>query len=226
MQLIFDEKKIAKQHLSQTSFILYKAICKIFQEDLKDILFIYQLKPATFIDLNPIDGTMKRILEGISINEAENNADIICSFMNLHKMNNIGEYLKKIKNKLNKKGIFVGNFFGISNLSSLGKLLAENDMKCKNFPFQRMLPLIDIKIFGSMLQKAGFSCPVIHSISFEQEFQNLKEALSFLKKEGETNCLKNRDHTLISSLPLKKLLEIFDKHVKLEFDICFFSCLS
>ena len=214
MKEIFDDAFKVKSLAKHTDFTLFNSIYNILLESLEDAKFFYSINPQS-----------STILKNANLNESWKADAIFCPQF-LHKLNNIEGVLKNVKSKLNEGGIFLGNFFGLANLKELGELLATEDVKQIGQPLHRMLPLMDIKTVGGLLQGAGFSRVVVSNEILEFEFKNLKEALYFLQKSGEANCLKLRDKTLLSGNVLKKYIASFQNPFTLKFDVCFFSCLN
>jgi NADH dehydrogenase [ubiquinone] 1 alpha subcomplex assembly factor 5 len=236
MQEIFDRKAILKQEGGQKDFRLYHSISKILAEDLEESFLIYKKKLQKALNLNTKDGFLPDLLKKQSIetrevnifeadlNEISDKFELILAPLFLHKANNIKVVLKDIKNLLLSGGMFVGTFFGLSNLQDLGILLSNEDVSICGQPLQRMLPLVDIKTIGNMLSEAGFKSPVVYSFPVSFKFENLKEALYFLKDSGEGNVLKMREKSFFSGNVLKKYLAKYQNSITLEFEICFFSC--
>jgi hypothetical protein len=218
MQEIFDSQFILKQEVKIRDFALKMQIEALLLEAFSDAKFFYRIEPKEEVHLSFQDlGNLEEACKG---------ADAIFAPLVLHKTNNIDDVLSRLKNCLNKNGILLGNFFGLGNLQELGELFAKEDFKRCGMPIPRMLPLMEIKTVGAILQKAGFKNIVVASEEIEFEFANLKEALIFLKHSGESNCLKMRDKTLLSGNILKKYLDTYKNSIKLKFDVCFFSCLN
>lgn len=240
MQEIFDVNKIIKNEARQTRFDLFEKVCNAVFEELEDAFYIHNKIPKTVLDMNPKNGYFTSVLKEkfaeITIHTIKNpfnqslpkeqQFDFISSIFNLHKTSNLKISLLEIKSILNQGGIFTGSFFGTENLFELGALLAKHDFEIKNMVFNRMLPLIDIKTFGTMLLAAGFKNPVVWNVKFDYNFNNLMEAILFLKEIGETNCLKMRESSFLSANILKKILAKYKQKVTLTFDVCIFLCLT
>jgi hypothetical protein len=214
MQQIFDESFILKLSKRQTNFELFNHVKNTLFSNLQDAKFFYNINPKNIFILN-LD----------NFNELKD-SDAVIAPMFFHKKNNIDNALKNIQSKLSERGILLGNIFGSFNLQILGSLLAGHDIKHFGKPLLRMLPAINIKTIGQLLQKHGFSKIVVSSEFVDFDFSNLKEALKFLQKSGETNCLVARDKTLLSGNVLKKYIENYQNPVRLSFEVCFFSCLN
>jgi hypothetical protein len=217
MQEIFDVDFILKAKAKQTDFALQMQVDALLQEALLDVKFFYGIEPKDEVHLSYQDL--------LKLDEIEP-SDVIFAPLVLHKANDIDGVLKALRGRLNEKGVLLGSFFGLNNLHELGVLFAEEDVKRCGMPIQRMLPLIDIKTVGGILQKAGFKNIVVASEEIEFQFSNLKQALEFLKKSGEANCLKMRDRSFLGANILKKYVENYQNPFILKFDVCFFSCLN
>jgi hypothetical protein len=210
MNEVFDEKFILRAGQRQADFRLYNAIYSKLLEMVEEAKFFYNISAV----------------QTVLLQQDFTKADCIMAPLTLHKTNNIEGVLKNIKGKLNRKGLFVGNFFGLENLRELGELLASEDAKIIGQPLVRMLPLLEIKTIGGLLQKAGFKNVMVFNEEICFDFANLKEALQFLQKSGEANCLMLRERSLLNGNVLKKYIESFKNPITLKFDVCFFSCLN
>jgi hypothetical protein len=217
MQEIFDTKFILNAKNKQQDFVLQMQVEALLQEALLDAKFFYGIDPENEVHLS---------YQNLMNLDEIKSVDAIFAPLILHKANNIEGVLTSLKKSLNNTGILLGNFFGLGNLHDLGVLFANEDAKRCGMPIQRMLPLMDIKTVGSILQKTGFKNIVVASEEVEFEFANLKDALKFLQKSAETNCLNVRDKTFLSGNVLKKYIEKYQNPFTLKFDICFFSCLN
>lgn len=226
MQEIFDTEKIKINKLKQSDYTLYDEICKIILDDLEDVIFIHNLTPKRGLNLNPQNNFFTENCKHFEVtNIKEGRFDYICAPLLLHKMNNLDLFFTDIKQNVNPNGIFCGTFFGLENLRELGEELAKEDIKLIGQPLQRLLPVIDIKTIGMMLQKNGFKNIAVSSSTLTFEFNNLKQALQFIKNNGESNCFKMKNQSLLAGNVLKKILAKQSESVIINFDICFFSCL-
>lgn len=214
MQEIFDEAKVLKEIKRQKDFTLLNLVMEELGEMLEEAKILYALKPNKRpLVLKPLQ----------NVNETE---DVILAPLVLHKTNNIEVKFAEIKNRLSINGIFIGTFFSLNNLKELFTELAKQDATLCGQPIPRSLPLMDIKTIGMLLNNAGFKNPIVFTQNFEFTFKNLKDALYFIKHNGEANCLKLREGSFLAGSILKKTLANYKKNVTLNFEICFFSCLK
>lgn len=124
--------------------------------------------------------------------------DYIVSNLSLHFINNIEKTLADYKSHLNKGGKFVATFLGGNTLIELRKALMETDMKMFGGVAQRVIPMIDVKDAGRLLQKTGFKDPLSFSEIVTVEYPSLFALLRELKQMGQGNFLVDRNNKYLS----------------------------
>lgn len=231
MQELFDEKKNLLNYAKQTSTTLYEKVCDILISELEDIKLIYNLNNNNTTLNTHILSSSQEIMQSklmqIGHTFANNQMhNYIFSPLYLHRQNNLNAVLSNVSKILAPKGLFMGTFFGVNNMLSLGQLLANEDAKYTTKQIARMMPLLDLQNIGKMLLTAGFENVVVQSTTLNFNFQSLKEALYFIKDNGESSSFKFKEQSLLSGNILKKTLDNFKYPVNLELDICVFSCFG
>ena len=126
------------------------------------------------------------------------NYDCIVSNLSLHFINNIEKTLTDYKTHLNNGGKFIATFLGGNTLNELRKTLMETDIRVFGGAAQRIIPMIDVKDAGKLLQKAGFKDPLSFSETVTVEYPSLLSLLRELKQMGQGNFLVNRDNRYLS----------------------------
>ena len=160
MQDIFNQNLILLQNKRQSDFKLYQKTVDLLLENFEDSKFIYQISPSKVLDVNCknwylVESLKSKGLEAIGTNffeEVLNQSlqfDAIFAPLTLHKANKIENVFSQINKMLLKNGIFLGTFFGTSNLTEIGEILANEDFKAFGQPLQRMMPVIPIKLPGA-----------------------------------------------------------------------------
>ncbi|MBT4921392.1 MAG: methyltransferase domain-containing protein [Rickettsiales bacterium] len=141
--------------------------------------------------------------------------DLIYSFLDLHHINNIPNYLISIKNSLNEQGVFMANFFGEENLKNLRKAFITAS---GNKITPHIFPYIDLKSAAHLLHKSGFKEPIADLDKIDITYDNLTRLSQDIKAIAETNILDKRSNMLIN----RNLLKQTEKYLlqdQLEFNI-------
>lgn len=123
---------------------------------------------------------------------AENSFDIIFSPLNLHTTNDLPGALSQIKRALKPDGLFVAAMLGGETLYELRQIISDAEIKLTNGLTPRIAPFADMQQMGALMQRAGFSLPVIDSekitVTYDSPFKLMKD----LRLMGEGNALIER----------------------------------
>lgn len=144
--------------------------------------------------------------------------DLIISNLNLHFINNLPQFLTRIRKSLKGNGIFIASFFGERNLSELAEAiyLAENEIYQGVSPI--MPPMIDVKTAANLLTKAGFQNAVSDFERIVIEYSSPLKLLNDIKKTSSSNLMFKRSKRFFSKRFLNKILEIYCQKFSLEND--------
>lgn len=143
--------------------------------------------------------------------------DLVVSNLNLHFINNLPQNLIAIKNLLktpgktssNNGGMFIASFFGEENLKELRQVFYQIEQEKYQGIAPRIMPNIDVKTAGMLLQKAGFSDVVAEKHSIEVYYSSPIKLLQDLKLMGEANILSNRSRKFMTRNFLSSLLDCY-----------------
>lgn len=115
--------------------------------------------------------------------------DLAVSNLSLHFVNDVVKVLKSYKDILRPSGIFLGLFLGGNTLIELRQSLAKADEEMHSGLAPRIIPMIDVKDAGRLVQQAGFKMAVADTEYVQVEYENLKQLLQDLKGMGQGNCM-------------------------------------
>lgn len=118
--------------------------------------------------------------------------DLVIHSMSLHWSNDPVGQLIQCKRALKPDGLFVGACFGGSTLSELRAAMAEAEISITNGLSPRVLPMGEIREFGSLLQRAGFAMPVADTITRLVSYADMTALMRDLRAMGENNALAQR----------------------------------
>jgi SAM-dependent methyltransferase len=118
--------------------------------------------------------------------------NLILSSLALHWVNDLPGALIQARRALKPGGLFLASLLGGETLSELRQamLVAESELRGGASP--RVSPMAALKDLGGLLQRAGFSQPVIDSQTITVRYANPLRLLSDLRAMGETACFEKR----------------------------------
>jgi SAM-dependent methyltransferase len=126
---------------------------------------------------------------------AENSFDFIFSGLTLHGVNAIPKTLMDIKRLLRPDGLFICALFGGETLRDLRHALYEAEDQSLGRVSPRVSPMIDVQQAAGLLQKTGFTMPVVDRDLVRVSYQSLTGLYADLSRMGERNALTERART-------------------------------
>lgn len=117
---------------------------------------------------------------------ADTGFDFIASLGTLDTVNDLPGALIHIRNALAPGGMMIASFMGAGSLPMLRQamLTADGDR-----PAPRIHPQVDVRAGGQLLQRTGFSDPVIDSRPFDVAFRSMDSLVADLRAQGIANVL-------------------------------------
>ncbi|NQV80378.1 MAG: methyltransferase domain-containing protein [Alphaproteobacteria bacterium] len=119
-------------------------------------------------------------------------ADLAVSVMALHWVNDLPGVLAQIRRTLRPDGLFLAAFLGGDTLVELRECLAAAEIEVSGGISPRVIPLVDIRDAGGLLQRAGFSLPVADRDRIDTTYTSVIALMRDLRAMGETNALVQR----------------------------------
>lgn len=135
--------------------------------------------------------------------------DFVFSGLSLHHINNIPKFLMDVKRLLRPDGLFICAFFGGETLKELRHALYEAEDKVSGRVSPRVSPMIDVQQAASLLQKAGFTMPVVDRDLVKVKYSELTGLYADLRRMGENNILNGRSRRATSRKLFDTLVEIY-----------------
>lgn len=146
---------------------------------------------------NPKNGNIANkyslIVDEENLSFADNQFDLIISILNLHLINDLPGCLIQLKNSLKPGGVLIASLFGERNLNELRAALIKTELECFGGISPRMIPTIELKQLGGLLQRAGFSMPIVDKDTLEVHYSSPIKLLHDLRNMSETNILLDRN---------------------------------
>ncbi len=218
-ELLFDRnllrqnRKRAEKNFSKHNFLHQEVANRIVE----NVSFLNR-KFDRVLEISPISDCFSKqikitdscVFEEDLPNETEA-FDLILSNLNFHFINEIPQFLLKVKSLLKADGVFIASFFGEENLRELAHVLYETENEIYGGISPRMPPTIDVKTAANLLQKAGFRDPTSEFDKIEVEYENPLNLLKDLKNMGQGNILNKRSRRFMTKSFLAKIAENYQK---------------
>ncbi|MFA7276198.1 MAG: methyltransferase domain-containing protein [Pseudobdellovibrionaceae bacterium] len=123
---------------------------------------------------------------------AENAYDLIVSVFDLHIVNDLPGVLAQVRRALRADGVFMAALPGGKTLHQMRDVLLQAEMTVMGGASPRVLPFVDKAQMAHLLQRAGFSLPVVDSEIFTVSYRDIFHVMADLRGMGETNVLAER----------------------------------
>lgn len=115
--------------------------------------------------------------------------DLVLACFNLHWVNDLPGTLLQIRKLLRPDGLFLAAIPILPSLAPLRAVMTEVEMEVYEKLFPRISPLPDLRSCAVLMQRAGFSLPVIDKEKMVFSYQSPLALMRDLRWAGETNAL-------------------------------------
>ncbi len=153
----------------------------------------------------------KIIADEENIPFAEGQFDLIVSILNLHTVNDLPGCLIQLKNALKPNGVLIASMFGERNLPELRETLLKTELEHLGGVSPRIMPSVEIKQLGALLQRTGYAIPVIDKERIEVHYHTPLELLHDLRNMGESNIMIDRNKKYIGKKFWRKFKDNYSK---------------
>ena len=126
---------------------------------------------------------------------ASKSLDLVVSNLNLHTVNDLPGALLQIRQSLKPDGLFIAALLGGETLYELRQCFAEAELEIMGGLSPRVAPFADKPQMGDLLQRAGFSLPVVDSDIVTVTYDSIFPLMRDLRLMGEGNALIERRKT-------------------------------
>jgi len=127
-----------------------------------------------------------------TLNVSEASADLAVSMLDLHEMNDVPGALVQIRRALRPDGLLLACVPSSGTLAELRECLTEAETAVAGGAAPRILPFMDVRDAGGLLQRAGFALPVADHDTVAVRYDNAFDLMRDLRAMGATNSLVAR----------------------------------
>lgn len=123
---------------------------------------------------------------------AGNRFDLVLSCFLLHAVNDLPGALVQIRRALRPDGLFLAALPGGETLRELRQVLMEAEIELADGASPRVMPFVDVRDAGMLLQRAGFALPVADMETITVTYAHPLALMRELRAMGEANPLAQR----------------------------------
>lgn len=123
---------------------------------------------------------------------APKSLNLVTSVLGLQWVNDLPGTMVQVRRALQPDGLFLGALVGGNTLHELRDVLAAEEDGATGGASPRVIPFVDVRDLGSLLQRAGFALPVTDLDTFTVRYGNLFVLMADLRAMGATNPLVDR----------------------------------
>ena len=123
---------------------------------------------------------------------ADGSFELVTSLLSLHWVNDLPGALIQIRRALRPDGLLLAALFGGETLKELRRSLAEAEIANEGGLSPRVSPFADVRDIGNLLQRAGFTLPVVDIDTLTVSYSDPLRLLVDLRRMGESNAVLER----------------------------------
>ncbi len=140
---------------------------------------------------------------------AEGSFDLAVSALALHWVNDLPGTLLQIRRALKPDGLLLAVLAGGETLTELRQSLAAAEAEMEGGLSPRVAPFIEVRVMGTLLQRAGFALPVTDVDRLTVRYGSLAGLFRDLRAMGATNVLTERNPRPLRRATLARAAEIY-----------------
>lgn len=125
-------------------------------------------------------------------------ADLVVSLMGLHELDDLPGALIQMRRALRPDGLLLACAPSSGTLAELRDSLTAAEMAVSGGVSPRILPFMDVRDAGALLQRAGFALPVADHEAVTVRYDTALDLMRDLRAMGATNTLAARPKGLAS----------------------------
>ncbi|MCM2293515.1 SAM-dependent methyltransferase [Allorhizobium sp. BGMRC 0089] len=161
---------------------------------------------------------------------AEQKYNLILAPLWLQLANDLPGALIQIRRALKPDGLFLAALAGAGTLGELRDVLLATEAEMSGGASPRVIPFADVRDMGSLLQRAGFSLPVVDVEDYTVRYDNLFGLMRDLRAMGMTNPMLDRSRIPLTRRFFMRAAELYaerfsdpDGRIRASFSIIYVS---
>jgi NADH dehydrogenase [ubiquinone] 1 alpha subcomplex assembly factor 5 len=122
--------------------------------------------------------------------------DLVVASLSLHWINDLPGALIQLRRALRPDGLFLASMPALGTLGELRAALTEAELALRGGASPRVSPFPDLRDCAGLLQRAGFSAPVVDLEEIVVRYADPLRMLRDLRAAGETNAVRARSRNV------------------------------
>src|ERR1700679_2080882 len=122
--------------------------------------------------------------------------DLVVASLSLHWINDLPGALIQLRRALRPDGLFLASMPALGSLGELRAALTETELALAGGASPRVSPFPDLRDCAGLLQRAGFSAPVVDLEEIVVRYADPLQLLRDLRAAGETNAVRARSQAV------------------------------
>ncbi|WP_105431215.1 class I SAM-dependent methyltransferase [Neorhizobium sp. T6_25] len=135
--------------------------------------------------------------------------NLILSPLSLHLVNDMPGTLIRIRRALKPDGLFLAAIPGSGTLQEMRDVLLSAEAELTGGASPRVIPFADVRDVGALLQRAGFSLPVVDAETYTVRYDSLFPLMRDLRAMGMTNPLAGRSRVPVTRRFFVRAAELY-----------------
>ena len=144
--------------------------------------------------------------------ESITNFDLIVAPFMLHRTNDVPGALIQMRHALKPDGLMMAAFPGGETLIELRQSFMNAEIAQRNGAQMRVHPFIDRQQAAALLQRGGYSLPVVDSERLTVTYDNAFRLMQDLRGMGETNSLVLRQRTMTGKNLMLEMARLYQSN--------------
>ncbi|WHO74050.1 methyltransferase domain-containing protein [Rhizobium sp. BT03] len=136
-------------------------------------------------------------------------ANLILAPLSLHLTNDTPGVFIQIRRALKPDGLFLAAIPGAGTLQELREVLLAAEVEMTGGASPRVIPFADVRDIGSLMQRAGFTLPVIDTENYTVRYDSLFPLMRDLRAMGMSNPLAARGRLPLTRAFFLRAAEIY-----------------
>jgi SAM-dependent methyltransferase len=140
---------------------------------------------------------------------APQSLDLVVSLLALHVVNDLPGALIQLRQALRPDGLLIAALIGGDTLNELRQSLTIAESEITGGAAPRVIPFVDVRAMGGLLQRAGLSLPVVDADRATVRYRDMFALMRDLRAFGAANSLEARSRTPLRRAILFRAQEVY-----------------
>jgi len=139
----------------------------------------------------------------------DHSLDLIVSGLALQFVNDLPGTLTQARRALKPDGLLLAALAGGDTLMELRQSFATAEAEIEGGVSPRVIPFVDVRLAGSLLQRAGFALPVTDIDRITVRYDSPLALMRELRAMGATNPMMERSRRPLKRATLARMMEVY-----------------